>query len=450
MKPLSLLLIVLLPLTVAVVAQEGKTPESKPETPQKKEKKDKKSGEPFKFYEHRNVGGDDARLVKLYDRFFAGTERWRYVMEPEASLAGVTNDEFHVFRDGKEFAAFLERTKFADPYKDDPIDFGKDMLIAAIGEPKPYKRNFQIHRALELPDHFEYYVTSYDRKKETFEKDVTPLYILRVERSSKPVHFYKNHDFARGENIEPLQPGTHFESVTFDIPYAVYIPEKLKTPAPMAVFLHGSTISGSRQFREDVEGNVSKQALADKYGFVMLVPSSRNGYYWTQEYDYGAIFDAIERVCARYPIDRSNIFIGGGSAGGHTSYHIGLEYRDRWKGFFAMCGRMNPEAVTDAMVERAKDMPVIVIAGEKDDTVPLKAIEPGLERLRKAGAKLEHHVIKDWGHDLGKSEEAMTKLFEWLYKTTYGKTWAEDHPETKDEPVRNSAPNDDMPPGSEE
>jgi pimeloyl-ACP methyl ester carboxylesterase len=127
---------------------------------------------------------------------------------------------------------------------------------------------------------------------------------------------------------------------------------------------------------------------------------TNNAYRWAGETD---VFEAIEAVQARWPIDRSRVVLRGFSMGGAGAWHLGLHHPDRWAaveagaGFteterYARLGDLAPHArralaIYDAVrwSLNAREVPIAGYGGEDD---------PQLAAARNVRAALEAEGLR--------------------------------------------------------
>ena len=123
------------------------------------------------------------------------------------------------------------------------------------------------------------------------------------------------------------------------LPYYLYLPDKEPSVAmrsrgrPLLVMLHGCEQSAT-QFAEGTRMN----RLAERKGYAVLYPQqslrshARRCWKWYEKLtqdgggDVGLIVGAIAQVAARYPVDRSRIYIGGISAGAGMAHIVALNH----------------------------------------------------------------------------------------------------------------------------
>ncbi|HEV3189732.1 MAG TPA: hypothetical protein VGY54_04500, partial [Polyangiaceae bacterium] len=111
-------------------------------------------------------------------------------------------------------------------------------------------------------------------------------------------------------------------------PYALILPKGYKPdqPARLDVVLHGRGATLTEA--SFIHAHDGKPAPADQEGLVLHVfGRTNNAYRWAGETD---VFEAIEAVQRRYPIDVNRIVLRGFSMGGAGAWHIGLHHPSLW------------------------------------------------------------------------------------------------------------------------
>jgi acetyl esterase/lipase len=214
----------------------------------------------------------------------------------------------------------------------------------------------------------------------------------------------------------------------------VYYPQAMSRPAPVVVYVHGgSWSSGSKA---DLQGMVDvAEFLARGY----LVASV--DYRHAPQYEFPAQIEDVKCAirflrtnASHFHLDPNRIGAWGHSAGGHlvsllgtTTADAGFEgdgpYQDQSSRVAAavdMCGRADlrgmPEDKAAAvfgvqsgsvhLLEHASpitfvskdDPPFLILHGDKDDMVPLRASEEFYKRLKAAGVPVKLVVVKNADH----------------------------------------------------
>ena len=143
--------------------------------------------------------------------------------------------------------------------------------------------------------------------------------------------------------------------------------------------------------------------LMEREFIIAWVQSSQvatmNGYTWEeQETTRREVREAYEKVCADYPVDTSEVLIGGFSSGGYGSLVVTFfEPAVPVKGFVILCPPM-PENITAAEVTAARDRGVrgTIITTELDNRVPAQRAMADL--LRDNGLQYQFVMTPNIGH----------------------------------------------------
>ncbi len=138
--------------------------------------------------------------------------------------------------------------------------------------------------------------------------------------------------------------------------------------------------------------------------------------------DIVAAVNWLKSNSEKYRVDMNQVAIGGSSAGGYISVDTALNkslYRTGPK-FFAvidMFGGMRAQRPSE------ESPPVLMIHGDKDDTVPISESYNLKSALDNAGVYNELFVMKGAGHGIANKyyDEVLFRITEFLYKTAQRK-----------------------------
>ncbi|MEM8484946.1 MAG: prolyl oligopeptidase family serine peptidase [Bacteroidota bacterium] len=183
--------------------------------------------------------------------------------------------------------------------------------------------------------------------------------------------------------------------------YAAYSPETNNEKPPLLIWLHGGGEGGTDPSIPLVANRAANYASdeiqAIMGGAFVLVPQtptrwmdSGEGTTWGEIDDiyFKALQNLIEMYIAQNPsIDRDRIYVGGCSNGGYMTIKLLIEYPDFYAAAFPSALAFSNEYLTDAQIERIKEIPMWFIHS-KDDTVtdPEQTVVPVYNRLKAAGA----------------------------------------------------------------
>lgn len=184
--------------------------------------------------------------------------------------------------------------------------------------------------------------------------DDIEIYLSAVEQALANGEFFDRKDVGRAEDLlrrgqarlDELTAGKPswltkrgtlalgFRSALDDSvqPYGLVIPDGLaladfKKPVPLYVWLHGR---GDKAMEINfILARESKPGEFQPADAIVLHPFGRycNGFKFAGEVD---VFEAIEAVKSRYPIDPARIVLCGFSMGGAGAWHLGAHFPDAW------------------------------------------------------------------------------------------------------------------------
>jgi predicted peptidase len=195
-------------------------------------------------------------------------------------------------------------------------------------------------------------------------------------------------------------------SATYDdvtLTYADYAPAEDEGKNPLVIWLHGMGEGGTDPtiaISGNKAANFASEDIQSYFdGAYVLAPQTPT--WWMEGYTgFGdgtstyqeALMALIEDyVDSNDDIDTSRIYIGGDSNGGYMTMLMIRNYTDYFAAAFPTCEALPDALITDAEIERIKDLPIWFIAAENDPVVDVnKHVVPTYNRLIEAGAKDVH------------------------------------------------------------
>ena len=194
---------------------------------------------------------------------------------------------------------------------------------------------------------------------------------------------------------------------------------------PLLVFLHGVKEEGYGNDNIFKWGRKFMLDAMEKQGSFVLLPQCPKGHMWAPESPLGAtrapmrkrprrvlqaVFDLIERVEARYPVDPNRVYITGLSMGGDGTWEAIERRPDLFAAAVPICG------LGDArQAKRMARVAVWVFQGAHDKALPAKAGRDMVRALRKAGGVAKLTEAKFPGHAVWDLAFDDPKFLEWLY-----------------------------------
>jgi predicted esterase len=191
--------------------------------------------------------------------------------------------------------------------------------------------------------------------------------------------------------------------------YYLHLPAAYETEPdkkwPVILFLHGS---GERGYNLPlVKKNGLPKELDDKpeFPFIVVGPQCSPSEWWSPP-ELNALLDRVE---AKYRVDRNRIYLHGLSMGGYGAWALAAASPGRFAAVVPICGGGDPREA-----HLYGKLPIWVFHGGKDETVPLLRSKEMVEAIEKAGGNVKFTVFPDAGHDSWTPAYAMPELYDWL------------------------------------
>lgn len=204
---------------------------------------------------------------------------------------------------------------------------------------------------------------------------------------------------------QPLPTGpqvlTFFSDVDdTDQPYAVYVPRHFDPAAkyPLVISLHEAGANHRLNLRRVFgRGNLPREPDSEagnrpfppfpEIDFIVTSPLARGsmGYQGIPEKD---VYDVLEDVRRRFPIDENRIYLTGIAEGGAGALWLGLTRPDLWAAMALVCPSPLPE--TEELLGNALNVPVRIFQGALDPLVPPGTNRRRRDRLSAAGVRVEY------------------------------------------------------------
>jgi predicted peptidase len=228
------------------------------------------------------------------------------------------------------------------------------------------------------------------------------------------------------------------ESFTKDrqrLPYRILYPENFnqKERYALLLVLHGAGERGNDNELQLTHGAslFVKEDVRKKFPAIVVFPQCPADSYWSnvkiEEQDERRTFnfreggepteamalllDLIDGFLKKPYVDLQRIYIGGLSMGGMGTFEILSRKPDLFAAAFVICGGGHPKTVKAF----ARNVPLWIFHGAKDDVVPLSFSEIMVRALKEAGANPRFTVYPDAEHDSWVPTFAEPDLLPWLF-----------------------------------
>ncbi|MFO7446445.1 MAG: prolyl oligopeptidase family serine peptidase [Ignavibacteriaceae bacterium] len=210
--------------------------------------------------------------------------------------------------------------------------------------------------------------------------------------------------------------------------YAVNPPIGLKGKPALFLSLHGAGVEAINQ----------AGAYAHKNWGYIVAPTNRRPYGYNWE-NWGRL-DALEVydiAMNKFDIDKNRVYLTGHSMGGHGTWHVGINYSDKFAvlgpsaGWISIWGyRIGPKvdstetrkmllrstkhSDTYAFTTNLRSNGIYIIHGSDDDNVPPSQAKSIMDNLSKFHKNFVYHEEPGVGHWWNKSDEMGDDCVDWM------------------------------------
>ena len=179
----------------------------------------------------------------------------------------------------------------------------------------------------------------------------------------------------------------------------VYCPPGIeKNRLPVIVAMHGAG-GNEHMFAESYGGAVGPD-LADEHGFLLISPSTYG--IMANPKAFPMLLDHMESL---YNIDRSRVYVMGHSLGGMTTSVLATRDTALIAAACGIAGGTPPRA--------SSTTPMRIYAAERDIVIPLRRLQPPIEKAQQAGRNVELRIVEDHAHILVVGA-VLPEAVEWL------------------------------------
>lgn len=221
-----------------------------------------------------------------------------------------------------------------------------------------------------------------------------------------------------------MKKSYRFEEAGKDMEYALFVPRGYEngSKTPLVVALHGLGSNPQQIMR--YRGLTDQ---AEKHGFIVAAPMGYNprGWYGLRVSGVGQsgpenlaelsekdVMNVVEQVRKAYTIDPDRIYLMGHSMGGGGTVHLAVKYPDVWAALAPIApALMLP--MTD--LQKIKHIPVILIQGDSDRSVPVTGPRRWAEEMKRLGMTYEYVEVPGGDH-MSVAPKNMPNIFDFFSK----------------------------------
>ncbi len=182
----------------------------------------------------------------------------------------------------------------------------------------------------------------------------------------------------------------------------------------LVVVLHPAGLRGSRFAK--IWGEA-----ADRTGeFLVLAPECLDtGKRLWQMGDEALVVRTVGKALELFPcLDNTRVLLTGFSLGGNYAYLFGLRNPAKFRAIAVASGALKarPGAQADAILRRARHLPVYIVHGAQDPHVPVARARASRDRLEAIGYQVTYHERVQLGHFYAPGESG--RIWEWFKQAT--------------------------------
>jgi predicted peptidase len=196
--------------------------------------------------------------------------------------------------------------------------------------------------------------------------------------------------------------------------YLLYLPTAYEATSkwPLILFLHGMGERG------DDLALVKKHGLPkllddwEDLGFIVVSPQCPAGSFWPAE--TAALNALVDEISATYAVDSRRTYLTGLSMGGYGTWHLAVEYPERFAAIAPICGGAMFFADIPAKIEAIRDVPVWAFHGARDRVVSVAESADLVYALQECGGDARLTIYADAQHDSWTRTYENPELYRWF------------------------------------
>lgn len=209
--------------------------------------------------------------------------------------------------------------------------------------------------------------------------------------------------------------------------FLIYRPTGLKQGAPTVLLLHGGTQSMHKLFSPRAGGTRAWPGLADREGFLLIVPNGTNAkngdprgneQNWndlrppderqTEADDVRFLLQLLDHAAARYRTDPQRVYVTGASNGGMMTFRLLIEAPERFAAAAAFIAVLPadltrvspPRLATPLLIANGTNDPLVkwdggVVRGQRTPMLPVEASRDWWVRTNGAGPAKAQETLPD-------------------------------------------------------
>lgn len=180
---------------------------------------------------------------------------------------------------------------------------------------------------------------------------------------------------------------------------------------PMILFLHGGGERGDNLDLVKVHG-IPRIVETQDLPFITISPQCPANRWWG-DYLY-ALEDLVEQAINILPVDPDRIYLTGMSMGGYGTWHLAVDYPQRFAAIAPICGGGHWSHEVYERILNIRHLPVWAFHGSRDRVVLPSESRELVKALKKGGGNARLTIYPGVGHDSWTQTYANPALYEWF------------------------------------
>ncbi|HJR52464.1 MAG TPA: dienelactone hydrolase family protein [Gemmatimonadota bacterium] len=192
--------------------------------------------------------------------------------------------------------------------------------------------------------------------------------------------------------------------------YLLYLPQGIESRSwPLIVYLHGRSLRGDNLSLLTRYGLPDRLQDDESFPFIVVAPQLPGDQSWT---DTDRLTALVRDIAARYPVDRTRIYLIGYSMGAGGVWREAVAHPELFAAA-APAAAWTPEP-SPQITAALSDLPIRIYHGTEDEVAPFARAEAMAEELERAGVDVTFSVYQGVDHGELTHIYKEDELYGWL------------------------------------
>lgn len=184
---------------------------------------------------------------------------------------------------------------------------------------------------------------------------------------------------------------------------------------PLILFLHGSGERGTNLAKVASHGPPRIVGSQPDFPFFVVSPQCPSGCLWLS----AVLLALLDEVIAKYPVDRTRVYLTGLSMGGYATWNLAVTAPERFAAVVPICGGGDVLPIllgSPRQLRWLRTLGVWAFHGAEDPVVKLEESMRMIAACRQIGNDAKLTVYPHAGHDSWTETYSNAALYEWLLR----------------------------------